>query len=272
MSNYPGAHVKYAFDLLGITFEPFSCSVANTTVIKVDFEKAEPDNLENNTFWMTFNFGPISCLEKAISISGLLKEHLLDTISFELGVKVGEARLIEHNLIPRKGEGGCLHGIFPLLEMYATCTIEPYKLRSEDVSKILDSISKNISSEGKTLIKLFRHALNLDDIVARFIMFYLIVDIITSKNVTSSQSDIDNLICSIEPLTEKSECPPRKSPKRKPKENNQESCYSRLRNEINHRPVNHETTRKEIFNRIDDFKRIVKEAIQRDLVLQPIDR
>jgi len=97
-SLYPGAHVKYAVDIFGVTFEPFSCSPSRDKIKEVAFEKEEPRNPLNTKCFMTFHFGPVSSLEEAKKISELEKDSLLDIVSFGMLAKIGKPRCVEHNL------------------------------------------------------------------------------------------------------------------------------------------------------------------------------
>jgi hypothetical protein len=85
-SLYPGAHVKYAVDIFGVTFEPFSTSPPNNKVKTVTFEKEEPGNPLNTKFFMTFHLGPVSSLEEAKKISELEKDSLLDIVCFHFSL------------------------------------------------------------------------------------------------------------------------------------------------------------------------------------------
>lgn len=256
--------MKYAFELFGKTFEPFSCSVTHKTIKELFFEKADPDNHSDSTFWMTFNFGPISSLEEAQNISDSIKEQILDKLSFELGVKIEKARLIEHNVNPRPGEGMHFNIILPALQVHGTISSEPRKLVATEIVKIQEIVKKEANDKQNTLLKLYRHALNIDDIGAQFLMLYLILDIMTAKNDQSNQTDIDNLILSIDPSTPQSPHPL--------KRNSLETIYTKLRNEMIHREfdhqgatVDHATTRDEMLNWIDKFRKIVKAAILKNM-------
>lgn len=256
-NNYPGAYVKYAFELFGKTFESFSCSVANTAIKEIVFEKAKTDEPSDTTFWMTFNFGPVNSLDDARTISDSLKEQILDKLLFELESRIEKARLVEHNVEHRPGEG--MHGnmILPALQGHGIINSKPYKLPYTEITKIQVSINKELNNKQNTLLKLYRHGLNINDPVTQFIMLYLILDIITAKNGQSNQNTIDSLILGIDRSTPQSPHPTKKK-NGKPVE---ETIYTRLRNEIIHRECDHEATRNEILNRIDGFKRIVKAAL-----------
>lgn len=253
-SQYPGAHVRYSFALTGITFKPFSCSIDNPSIKEVIFEKSEFENPLNNECWMTINFGPVGSLEEAEKISDPLKEELLDVLSLELGAKVGKAKLIGWGIIPRPGEGGIIHIFAPRPQVFITGHSEDRKLCTEEITKIQDIFSSKTYSKNTIPLRLFRDVLLLDDEIARFIMLYSIIDIITSKGSKSDQKEIDKSIMQVEALTVRT---------KSPYTGVLETCYTRLRNEVNHRDKDVEATISEISSRLYDFQRIVQKIIKR---------
>lgn len=252
-SLYPGAHIKYSFDLPGITFKPFSCSIDNPPIKEVIFEKPESESQLNKKCWMTFNFGPVESLEEAEKRSDPLKEELLDILSLELSTKVGKAKLIERNLIPRPGDGGILHIFLPRPVLFITGHSEDRKLCTEEITNIQDIFSSKTYSKNTIPLRLFRDVLLLDDEIARFIMLYSIIDIITSKGSKSNQKEIDKSIMQVEPLTVRT---------KSPYTGVLETCYTRLRNEVNHRDKDVEATISGICSRLYDFQRIVQEIVK----------
>jgi hypothetical protein len=251
-SLYPGAHVKYAVDIFGVTFEPFSTSPPNNKVKTVTFEKEEPGNPLNTKFFMTFHLGPVSSLEEAKKISELEKDSLLDIVSFEIMAKIGEPRCVEHNLMPRPREGAQVHCLFPPRQMKATGTVGDRKVNKEEIKKIKKHI-KHKPLKNERLLSLFRRALLIDDVVSQFLMLYLILDVKIGVQ-RGAQLKIDALLRSLSLNIE--EPPDPRNPNRK------ETCYTRLRNEITHRGTNPQKTNGEILERSYDFKRLVKLAIQ----------
>lgn len=251
-SMHPGAHIKYAVDIFGLTFEPFSFCPPNDKVKKVIIEKEEPGNPNNTKCFLTFHLGPIASLEEAKSISDIEKNTFIDILSFELIAKIGEPQCIEHNLIPRPGEGTQFHGILPPLQVHATGTVGYRKVKKEEIDKIKRHIYQQ-QSKNKQLLSLYRQALLINDVVSQFLMLYLILDVKVGDR-DGAQKKIDNLLRTLAPSIEESPDP------RNSKRN--ETCYTRLRNEITHRGTDPEKTFSEILECSHAFKHLVKLAIQ----------
>ena len=251
-SLYPGAHVKYAVDIFGVTFEPFSCNPPNKKVKEVTFEKEEPGNPLNTKCFMTFHLGPVSSLEEAKKISELEKDSLLDIVSFEMLAKIGKPRCVEHNLMPRPGESAQFHGIIPPPQMQGTGFTGDREVDKGEIKDIQEH-TKHTASRNERLLKLFRRALLIDDAVSQFLMLYLILDVKIGVQ-RGAQQKIDDLLRSLNPTIEESPHPRKPSLK--------ETCYTRLRNEITHRGTDPKKTIGEILGRSYDFKHLVKLAIK----------
>lgn len=251
-SLYPGAHVKYAVDIFGVTFEPFSCNPPNKKLKEVTFEKEEPGNPLNTKCFMTFHLGPVSSLEEAKKISELEKDSLLDIVSFEMLAKITKPRCVEHNLMPRPGEGAQFHGIIPPLQMRLTGFTGDRKVNKGEIKNIQEHIN-HTPSKNERLLRLFRRALLIDDVVSQFLMLYLILDVKIGVQ-RGAQQKIDDLLRYLNPTIEESPYPRKPSLK--------ETCYTRLRNEITHRGTDPEKTIGEILERSYDFKHLVKLAIK----------
>jgi hypothetical protein len=250
---YPGAHLKYSFDLPGIAFKSFSCSVDNPEIKEVIFQKVEEDNPTNRKCWMILNIGPVSSLEEAEKIGNSLKEELLDRLSLLLGTKVGKAKLIGYGLIPKPGEGAQGHFRAPALQMRGASHTEDRRLSKEDIDKVRNSLVKTSLTEN-FLPKLFRYALQIEDELVRFMMFYLVLLSICEDN----QVKVDDLILKIDPSTDYSVSPYNKRIN--------ETCYTRLRNEIAHyRSIKPEATQSEISERLCEFQRIVWMSIMEEM-------
>jgi len=249
---YPGAHVKYAVDIFGVTFEPFECSPSNNNVKTVAFEKEEPGNPLNAKCFMTFYLGPVSSLEEAKRISELEMDPLLDIVSFEFLAKISKPRCVGYNLMARPGEGAQGHCLLPPLQMKGTGTTGDRVVDKQEIKNMIKYVRHKSIKNGR-LLSLFRRALLIDDVVSQFLMLYLILDVkIGAQN--GAQQKIDALLRSLNPNIEESPDPRNL--------NRKETCYTRLRNEITHRGTNPEKTNGEILERSYDFKRLVKLAIK----------
>jgi hypothetical protein len=200
---------------------------------------------------MTVILGPVASIEKADQIADSIKDRLLELFSLTIGCSVGITRRIGYNLVPRLGEGGCFHLIGPQRRIHFRSHSEPRQITDEDIRNLQYAFTCVSTAAESSTTRLFRTALNIGDVVARFLMFYLILYLLRS-----SQREIDELIKRIKPDVEQAPDP------RNP--NLMETCYTRWRNESTHRDVDHEVTIQEISWRVHDLTDIVRTAIRQE--------
>jgi hypothetical protein len=248
---YPGAHVEYSFNIQDITFEPFTISLSDRRVTEVRFKRLEKDNPREDNCTMMLMLGPVASIEEAGRVADEVKEQLLEIFSLIVTCRVGKTRRIGRNLVPRLGEGGQIHGILPAERVNISIHSEPRSLTDDDIKELRTAFSKYVSMQQTSLLRVFRHAMDNDDTVARFLMLYLILYLLRSN-----QPEIDNLIRSIDPNVDETPDPRNVGA--------METCYTRLRNEITHRDVDHEATRQEISRRILGLTSIVRTAIRQE--------
>ncbi len=252
---YPGAHVEYSFRILEVTFEPFSIPLSDPRITEVRFSIRQTDDPEENNCSMVVMLGPVKSIEEADQLADSIKDKLFELFSLVIGCGVGIPRFIGHGLVPRPGEGGEIYltALKARLQMTGQLST-PRKLTNDDIHSLSKAFSKLNTVGGSSLLRIFRYAMNIDDEVAKFLMLYLILYLLRSN-----QHSVDALIRSIDPSVDQSPVPG------KPKK--METCFTRLRNEITHRDVNHEATRKEISHRIHDLTKIVRTAIKQEYQL-----
>jgi hypothetical protein len=251
---YPGAHVEYSFRIQEVTFEPFSIPLNDPRITEVRFTRLETDDPEENNCTMILILGPVTSIEEADQLADSIKDRLLEFFSLIIGCRVGRTRRIGHNLVPRPGEGGQMHGILPAIRIQAIGYTAPRLLTNNDIRSLQYAFSLVNTVGGCSLLRIFRHAMNIDDEVSRFLMLYLVLYLLRSN-----QRHVDELIRAIDPTVDQTPDP------RNPSVN--ETCYTRLRNEITHRDVDHESTRQEILQRTNDLTNIVRAAIRQEYQL-----
>jgi len=251
---YPGAHVEYSFRILEVTFEPFSIPLSDPRITEVRFSIRKTDDSEKNNCSMAVMLGPVKSIEEADQLANSIKDKLFELFSLLIGCAIGIPRLIGHGLVPRPGEGGQIHLIAHKAKLHMTGGSSPRKLTNGDIHSLSNAFSKLNTVGGSSLLRIFKYAMNIDDEVSKFLMLYLILYLLRS-----TQRDVDALIRLIDPAVAQSPDP--RSP------NLMETCFTRLRNEITHRDVDHEATRKEISHRIYDLIKIVRTAIKQEYQL-----
>jgi hypothetical protein len=248
---YPGAHVEYSFNIQDVTFGPFTITLSGRRVTEVRFKQLERDDRRENNCTMMLMLGPVASIDEADRIADDVKEQLLEIFSLIVVCRVGRARRVGHNLVPRPGEGGQMHGILPAERMSDSGHSEPRSLTNDDIKELRTAFSRYVSIKQTSLLRIFRHAMDNDDVVARFLMLYLILYLLRSN-----QREVDNLIRSIDPNVDETPDPRNLG--------EMETCYTRLRNEITHRDVDHESTRQELSRRIQSLTNIVCTAIRQE--------
>lgn len=248
---YPGAHVEYSFNIQDVTFEPFIITLSGSRVTDVRFALLERHDRQENNCTMMLILGPVASIDEADRVADAVKDQLLEIFSLIIGCRVGRTRRVGHNLVPRPGEGGQMHGILPAITIRASAHSEPRSLTNDDINELRTAFSRYVSLQQTSLLRVFRHAMDNDDAVVRFLMLYLILYLLRSN-----QREVDNLIRSIDPNVDETTDP------RNP--GAMETCYTRLRNEITHRDVDHEATHQEISQRIHDLMNIVRTAIRQE--------
>jgi hypothetical protein len=248
---YPGLHVEYSFNIQDVTFEPFNITLSGSRVTEVRFGRLERNDHHANNCTMMLILGPVTSIDEADRVADTVKDQLLEIFSLIIGCRVGRTQRIGHNLVPRPGEGGQMHAISPAIRASASLPTEPRILTDADINELQAAFSRYVSLQQTSLLRVFRHAMDNDDAVARFLMLYLILYLLQSN-----QREVDNLIRSIDPNVD--ETPDPRNP------GAMETYYTRLRNEITHRDVDHEVTRQEISRRIHDLINIVRTAIRQE--------
>lgn len=170
-------------------------------------------------------------------------------LSLILDTKVSEARLVGHGLAPRPGEGGIAHILAPSCQVSATGKVGGFKLNSKNIQEVQNAFLKVSSLQYKPLISLFRYAIRSDEPVVQFMMLYLIL-----YDIHKTQPAVDKYIIKAAPTTHREPSPHTGKP---------ETIYTKLRNEITHSTnAGPETTRAEIMNHLDEFRRIVHKAVK----------
>jgi hypothetical protein len=248
---YPGAHVEYSFKVQDVTFEPFSIPLSGQKVNEVRFKRLERDDPREDNCTMMLMLGPVASIDEADRVADEVKEQLLEIFSLIITCRVGRTRRVGHNLVPRLGEGGQIHGILPAERVSISIHSEPRSLTDDDIKELRTAFSRYVPMQQTSLLRVFRHAMDNDDAVARFLMLYLILYLLQPN-----QREVDNLIKSIDPNVDETPDPRHVGA--------METCYTRLRNEITHRDVDQGATRQEISWRIHGLTNIVRTAIRRE--------
>jgi hypothetical protein len=117
---YPGAHVEYSFNIQDVTFEPFIITLSGSRVTEARFARLERDDRQENNCILMLMLGPVASIDEADRVADVVKEQLLEIFSLIIGCRVGRTRRVGHNLVPRPGEGGQMHGILPAITMLAS--------------------------------------------------------------------------------------------------------------------------------------------------------
>lgn len=246
---YPSGHIQYAFNMYVDHDTPIFCKVLHLKVGELVFEKVNPADQFDPEWLMTINLDTVYSIEEVHNIGDMVKDDILDMLSLILDTRISDTRVVGHGLAPRPGEGGIAHILGPPCKLCATGKVGGFKLNSKNIQDFQNALLKISSLRYKPLIGLFRYAIRTDEPVVQFIILYLIL-----YEMHKTQQAVDKYIMKVAPTT-----PQELSPHTR----KLETIYTKLRNEITHRTnVGPETTRAEVMNYLDDFRRIVHEAMK----------
>jgi len=248
-SMYPAGHIKYAFEMHMASNEEISLEYGHTNVTKLVLKKENPSDEYDPKWLMTIHFGPVSSIEEVDETGNEIKDDIFNILSFALNTKIVKINRVGHGLTPRPGEGAICHGFLPVpggeIKMKVGCP----NLSNSDIQEVQDYILRSNSSQHQTFNRLYSYAIGTDEPVVQFLILYLIL-----YEINRNQAAIDRQIMALEPNTPQSISTHTRQP---------ETIYTRLRNEITHR-INSdpETTRVEIINNQDNFKKIVHDTLK----------
>lgn len=249
-SPYPAGHIKYAFEMHVTHDKIISCKIPHPKVKELVFEKQNPADQFDPKWLLTVHVGEIYSIEEVQKIGNVIKDEVVDILSFTLNTKVTEMKVVGHGLTPRPGEGGIAHLLMPLPKVSGTGKIGGFKLTADNIREIQDVFLRMSSLKHKPLIRLFRYAIDANHPAVQFMILYLIL-----YEIYKMQSGVDRYILKVAPTTPQSPSPHNTK--------NLETIYTRLRNEITHRTnARPEATMAEIISNLDDFKKIVHMALK----------
>ena len=263
---YPSGSIEYTFKMYTTYDQPISCSVQHANVREVVLEKLNNADEFDPSWQLTINTGPVQSVDEVDEIGNSIKEEIFDVLAFTLNTSISEITQNRPMLSPRPGEGGILQCSLPGIVMNATVLVGCHKMSNDSVQQVQSALSKVSGEQLYPLISLFRHAIGIEEAVLRFLMLYLIL-----YDLCGSQKKVDNRIKGVAPDTPETGYT-YINDKGKP-ETKTETVYTRLRNEVNHRPnVRPEISRNEIINNLDRFRDIVYKVLMSETLKSTIMR
>lgn len=262
-SPYPSAHIEYSFKMHVSHDTPLPLQVTHPRVKEATLRKKKPEEQLDSEWLMTIHFGPVCSMDQVKEIGNMIKDDILDILSFTLKTKIEEVTMVGSGLAPRSGERGIVHALFPFSwKIDAHGQAGTSKLSDDNIREIRDALSQIPNGRPRYLIRLFRYSINADDPVVQFLFLYLIL-----YQLYENQDQVDKSIMNIAPNTLSSTKPKEahqaKSLSKGKPAKNKETIFTRLRNEIAHgREVDLEVTRREIITHLDEFRAIVHTALK----------
>lgn len=252
---YPAGYIRYAFMMHAAYDQNITCNIGHSNVTEIVFYKTITPTAPLGAEWhMTIHVGAVFSIEEVQQIGSAISDNIFDIVSLVLNTRISEVRLVNKGLTPRAGEGAIMHLLAPPPQLTATCSSGDYPLSGTDIQNIQDALTRTSSLKKKSLLRLFRIAVGADEPLVQFLILYLTLEILHN----GSQFKIDKFIMSDSPNTSQTPDP------RKEKNEDLETVYTRLRNEIAHRDsFALDTTGAEIRNCIDEFQKIVNEAVKK---------
>ena len=251
---YPAGYIRYAFMMHAAYDQKIPCNIGHPNVTGIVFEKITRIDPLDAEWHMTIHVGAVFSIQEVQQIGSAIRDNIFDILSLELNTRISEVRLVNQGLTPKAGEGAITHPLAPRPQLTATCSSGDYPLSSTDIQNIQDALARTSSLKKRSLLRLFRIAIGADEPLVRFLILYLTLEILHN----GSQIKIDKFIMRDSPNTSQTRDP------RKEKKGVLETVYTRLRNEIAHRDsFALDATGAEIGNCIDEFQKIVNEAVRK---------
>ncbi|KJR43776.1 hypothetical protein MCHI_000331 [Candidatus Magnetoovum chiemensis] len=228
-----------------VTFEPFTCTADKPMKMELTFRMADEQKDGDKGLRIEVTCERKPSVEEKEEIGKLIEQNV-DIFSYYTNWDLDKA----------VGDG---HLSLPPITVEATVINHGGELDKETLDKtkrLIENNCKGLSDSYIVLLRIYRTALGLNDAVSSFMLLYLILSIVCGDN----QDKVDECILKIKPNT-----PTRPKP-RKSGKNPNETCYTRLRNEIGHnRDAEINKTITDMGSRLEDFRDIVREIIKQEI-------
>ena len=248
---YPSGDATFSFKMyIGYPL-PIQLPIKIDQVESVVLEKENPSDIFDPKWKLTLQFGPVESIAKVDELAAKVVFPLLDKLAFALDTRIFDIALTGHGLSPKPGEGGNFHIILPMLFVIGTVRCGVKSLTKDDISLVAKDLD-GATHKDNILLRLYHYALNIDNPTLQFMVLYMLV-----YEIFGNQKKIDEFIKGKFPTPLLSYTD--QSGKTRPTE----TTYTRLRNQLTHRPdVDIKATEDEILGIIDQFRHIVREAIK----------
>jgi hypothetical protein len=253
--KFLGGHVEYSFEMYVDHRESIRCKIDDFRINEIVISKLVPDDPFDYKWKLVIFCQEVSSIEEVDSIGDENKENFFNLISFILNTGVYNTRKTGHGLIPREGEGVQGHMIIPTMTCNGVGRSGGRKLNAEEIHELGEIIAYSKKINNNPLVNIFSYASRVADPIVQFMFFYLIL-----YEIYDEQRLIDKFIMKIFPNTVRNSSP---------HNNKQETIFTRLRNEINHR-VNRspEETKNDIICNVNKLKHVAHAAIVSQIAMK----
>ena len=241
--NYPSGHVEYSFEMHVDHNEIINCRADDPRIKEINFIKSNPNNPYDFKWRMTVIFLDVSSIEEVDQLGVLIKDNLLNQLSFKLKVRIGDIRLVGHGVTPRESEGGQCHMIMPAGTFHGTASSGGRKLDKFEINDIEKNLFKSKTFHNNSLVSMFSYSMGVEEPVVQFMMLYLIL-----YEIFKTQKSVDEYIMKVAPETIQAPSPYNKG---------NETIYTKLRNQITHRiDISPDETREGVIGNILGLRNI----------------
>lgn len=228
-------YITFEVEKSPIKFKEKMIFIGKKSKMKLVFSSLDKDILKIKLFFL-----PGCKTDNKLQIGNNLISKILDILSFEYKSGIKQAKIIEKKIASFNEDHSGLSSFL---------TISKPSVTKNQLSTIIDK-----HNNDNIYIDLYRIAINENNPIASFMLLYNILLNVTSNNGREGQNLVEKYIKNNFPETEFTQNEFNK---------NQESIFTRLRNEIAHKRnnSNFKTTKKEIRNNLKQFKKIVQKVI-----------
>jgi hypothetical protein len=257
------AYINYSADVEGVKFNSLEPEINDPLIESLLLKMTEDQKKISLEFVVNTN-----SIEQARELTREVADKAVVGLCFLYNAKIGTLLLDSQRLeaIDANGNKSIRSYGFAAIGSGASSTVITF------INTLDSRFTALIKSDSKRffLYKQFGFAMRIDDPVARYMLLYSIL--LQTKN--DWQAEVEDFIRLQEPSVEESKPPERprasKKSQKKDKENEQETIYTRLRNETGHvrKGATFEETCRQMESKVQGLERLTRLAIEE---FQPLE-
>lgn len=250
IEDHPSGEVNYSFTMSFTHPKPIKIYSSFENIKNIEITKQNQEDLFDCTWNLKIETGPLRSEDQLKEIASKIIEEVFDLLTIKLNTSINNIKLKNHSLEPIPGKRATMTASMPVPRLIASGRSGPAPITHLQLNYL--NKPEEISAENSSIISQFSHAINSKDNTVKFLLLYkILLHVTCPPGKPDSQEFADNKIKAIQPEVEIFTTP------------RKETIYTKLRNEISHARKDRlpATTIDNIFNVLDKFQFIVREAI-----------